>query len=117
MNPEVHSVVNIIPANLCAFDLRPAHSEDQFLTCGRNICKIAALIDKSSTTKQKQRHTDHMVNTSSISSDLCLHCHYLSSPLSLPIRPFFYCVIFPPFNPLSPNIHIQILQTDLYIFP
>ena len=21
------------------------------------------------------------------------------------------------FNPLSPNIHIQILQTDLYIFP
>ena len=82
MNPEVHSVVNIIPANLCAFDLRPAHSEDQFLTCGRNICKIAALIDKSSKTKQKQRHTDHMVNTSSIGSDLCLHCHYLSSPLS-----------------------------------
>ena len=23
----------------------------------------------------------------------------------------------PLFNPLSPNIHIQILQTDLYTFP
>ena len=24
---------------------------------------------------------------------------------------------YPLFNPLSPNMHIQILQTDLYIFP
>ena len=30
---------------------------------------------------------------------------------------FFFSHLPLSFNPLSPNIHIQILQTDLYIFP
>ena len=32
-----------------------------------------------------------------------------------PSSPFNIALLY--FNPLSPNIHIQILQTDLYTFP
>ena len=35
-----------------------------------------------------------------------------------PVPPFAFAVLFiPSLNPLSPNIHIQILQTDFYTFP
>ena len=41
-----------------------------------------------------------------------------SSPLILPVFPNSAVAANQAYdNPLSPNIHIQILQTDLYIFP
>ena len=56
------------------------------------------------------------------------NCSLFQSSSSLSIGAFFYLLYhlyFPltfwaaifMFNPLSPNIHIQILQTDLYTFP
>ena len=56
-------------------------------------------------------------------------CHPISSAISLqkftvfiemkpPYPPTLITLKIPEFiNPLSPNIHIQILQTDLYTFP
>ena len=56
------------------------------------------------------------------------NCSLFQSSSSLSIGAFFYLLchlyfllrfwaaVFM-FNPLSPNIHIQILQTDRYIFP
>ena len=41
-----------------------------------------------------------------------------SSPLILPVFPNSAVAANQAYvNPLSPNIHMQILQTDLYIFP
>ena len=44
---------------------------------------------------------------------------YLGVNKNGPFKPNYYRLVFRRivFNPLSPSIHIQILQTDLYTFP
>ena len=61
------------------------------------------------------RQWNKLVQQTKLAISVSLHCvikHYPNDDFSVRIQNQYWCL-----NPLSPYIHIQILQTDLYTFP